>query len=130
MAEIIKVTQKGDWKKTYKFLQSIRQKRLYSLLDSYGEKGVSILSAATPVRSGATASSWYYTVTVGDSEVEIEWHNSRMGTDGQTPVAILIQMGHGTRNGGYVSPTDFVNPAMQPLFDEIADSVWKVVTSL
>lgn len=129
MAQLVQVTQKGNWRKTYKFLEAIRQKRMYSILNAYGEKGVSLLSAATPVRTGATAAAWYYTITMSDSEVGIEWHNNRMANDGRTPVAILIQMGHGTRNGGYVPPKDFINPAMKPLFDEIADAVWKVVTS-
>lgn len=120
----------ADFKKTAKFLESIRERRIYKILDEYGKKGVSLLRASTPRRTGATAESWDYRVVMEEGSVGIEWTNSNMADDGQTPVAILIQMGHGTRNGGYVPPTDYINPTMGPLFDEITDKIAEAVRSL
>lgn len=130
MSEVIRVTQKGKWKKTYGFLRTVKEKRIFDALVPYGEKGVSVLSASTPIDTGESASSWSYEIAISNSEVRMEWHNNRMGNDGKTPVVILIQTGHGTRTGGYVPPNDFINPVMKPLFDEIADAVWRVVESL
>jgi len=130
MSRIIEFHQEGDFSKTRGFLNAIKELRIYSILEMYGQQGVSILQAATPKRTGETASSWTYETKVSASEVSIVWSNSKMGNDGTTPVALLIQLGHGTRTGGYVPPTDYINPAMQPLFQEISEAVWRVVTSL
>jgi len=127
--KVITITQHGEWKKTNAFLQFIKEMRVYNILNSYGEKGVQALSAATPKRTGETAASWYYEVVANENEVGLEWHNSKMGNDGKTPVVMLIQLGHGTRTGGYVPPNDFINPAIKTICDEAADAVWKVVTS-
>ena len=127
MSTLIKFTHQGSFKKTEGFLQSIRELHIYHILNQYGEKGVSLLQQATPKRSGKTANSWSYEVTVNGEEIKLEWLNDNVGNDGKTPIAILIQMGHGTRTGGYVPPTDYINPVMNPLFDEIVAAVDKAV---
>ena len=126
----IKLTTKGDFKKTTKFLDFIsRGKYLDNVFDKYGQIGVDALSAATPVRTGLTAASWYYEVKRNDEDgsAAIVWKNSNIVKG--YPIAILIQYGHGTRNGGFVQGFDYINPAMQPVFEEIAEKVWKEVTS-
>lgn len=119
-----------EFKNTLKFLEAIRDRRIYSILDKYGKKGVDLLSSATPKRTGKTAESWGYNIVMENGRVGIEWTNTNMGSDGRTPVAILIQMGHGTKNGGYVPPIDYINPVMAPLFDELTEEISKVVTML
>lgn len=130
MAGLISITASGDFKKTNAFLRRIKEKRIYTVLDEYGKQGVDILSSATPVRTGRTAGSWSYEKTVTDQSITLEWYNSSMANDGRTPVVILIIKGHGTRTGGYVPPNDFVTPAMESLFQEATEAVWRAVTSL
>jgi hypothetical protein len=130
MSGLVKFTHKGDFKKTLKFLENIKSKKIYTILDQYGQKGVDLLKASTPIRTGKTAASWSYRVVMEGDSVGIEWLNSNMANDGKTPVAILIQMGHGTRTGGYVPPRDYINPAMKPLFDEIVQAIDKAVKAL
>lgn len=130
MSSIVKFEHIGDFRKTTRFLNSLRKFRIDSILSVYGEKGCSLLSGNTPVDSGKTASSWSYEIINEQNMVGIVWKNDNYGSDGRTPVAILIQMGHGTRNGGYVPPNDYINPVMAPLFSEIEEAVFKVVTSL
>lgn len=130
MSKLIELHTSGDYKKTLRFLEAIRERRIFNMLNKYGERGVSMLSAATPKRTGKTAASWSYEVVMEEGTVGLEFHNTSMGSDGKTPIAILIQMGHGTRNGGYVPPTDYINPVIQPLFDELTDEVAKAVNSL
>jgi hypothetical protein len=124
---MITVTQKGDFKNTEKFLNKILSGYIAKILSKYGEQGVNVLSSATPVDSGATAAGWYYEIVQRAGYYSIVWHN-RHSNDGQV-IAILIQYGHGTGTGGYVQGRDYINPAVQPLFDKIADDVWKEVTS-
>lgn len=124
MSKTIDLTYTGDYKETRNFLKDfIDNYRTKSLLDSYGRKIVTALQKGTPKRTGETASSWYYTVTEEGSVISLEIKNDHMGSDGKTPVAILIQMGHGTRTGGYVPPTDYINPAVEPLFKELSDKL-------
>lgn len=130
VGNIVTLSSSGDFKKTYTFLRKIQEKRIYDILDSYGQKGVQILSEATPVRTGKTAASWTYVKEVSDASISLEWHNTNMANDGSTPVVILIIKGHGTGTGGYVPPNDFVSPLMESLCQEAAEAVWKVVTSL
>ena len=94
----------------------------------YGAQGVAALAAATPVDSGLAARSWYYTVGSQNGSYWIDFHNNDI--EGGAPVVILIQFGHGTRNGGYVVGRDFINPAIQPIFEQIKSDVWKEVSSV
>lgn len=130
MGNIVTLKSSGDFKKTFSFLKKIKEKRIYDILDLYGQQGVAILSANTPKKTGVTASSWTYVKEVSQERISLEWHNTNMANDGKTPVVILIIKGHGTRTGGYVPPNDFVTPVMEQLFQEASDAVWKVVTSL
>lgn len=123
---MIKVTSKGDFKKTKDFLSRVLSGDIFSDLNSYGRMGVDALSRATPVDTSLTASSWGYRI-VGDSKRPgIEWYNTNTTRSG-TPVVILIQYGHATGTGGYVVGIDFINPAMHSIFDRIAEDVWKKV---
>lgn len=117
---------KGDFKKTNSFFEKLLENFNVGALDKYGKLGVEALSAATPVDTGLAASSWYYKIEHDKGSSKIIWGNSDI--EGGCNVAILVQYGHGTRNGGYVQGRDFINPAMRPVFDEIADKAWKEVT--
>lgn len=125
---MVKWTVKGDFKKTSDFLKSMKERKQYNVLDKYAQKGVEALSEATPKRSGLTASSWSYEIEQGPSKIVISWSNSNFNQG--VPIALVIQYGHGMPNGGYVKGIDYINPAMKPIFDELADMVWKEVTSL
>lgn len=122
---MISVGQSGSFKNLEKFLDKMSKRDIYSVLNSLGARGVSALSAATPVDSGVTASSWDYIIEKKNGRVSITWTNSHVN-DG-VPIAIILQYGHGTGTGGYVQGRDYINPAIQPVFDEIAEEVWKEV---
>lgn len=121
------VKQKGDFSKTEKFLNTISKKLYYRNLQKYAEQGVAALASATPVDSGTTANSWDYEIRQTKNSISIYWTNSNVNKG--VPIAVIIQYGHGTRNGGYVQGRDYINPAMRPIFDKIAENVWKEVTS-
>ena len=125
---IVNVRHSGSFKKIDHFFDFILRQKQLAALESYAQQGVNALRSTTPTDSGLTASAWYYEIDRTSSVYSITWHNNNLTTSG-TPVAILLQYGHGTRNGGYVSGQDFINPAIQPIFDQIADRVWKAVTS-
>lgn len=124
MAVILKV--KGTLKKTKNFLGALTARDYLKNLHMLGRKGVAALSAATPVDTGTTAISWDYDIIDEDGVVKIVWTNTNVADNG-TPVAVLIQYGHGTRNGGYVVGRDFINPAIRPIFDQIAEDAWTEV---
>lgn len=125
---MISFRQKGDFSKTTRYLERLRNAIRLGALDKYGRAGVAALSSATPVESGTTASSWYYEVSHGRETASITFYNSNINKG--VPIAIILQYGHGTGTGGYVQGRDYINPAIQPVFDEIAESAWKEVTSL
>jgi hypothetical protein len=122
---VISITSKGDYKKTLDFLNRSRRGDVFPDLNSYGRIGVNALRRVTPVDTGLTASSWDYRIIKGKHGPTIEWFNTN-GKNG-TSVAILIQYGHATGTGGYVIGKNYINPAMHPLFDTIANDVWKAV---
>lgn len=125
---MIAIRVKGDYKKTRSFLDKMRRNKFLKNLDKYGQMGVEALSAATPVDTGKTASSWsYYIKEYDDSgSIIINWTNSNV-VNGWANIAVLLQYGHGTRNGGYVKGRDYINPAMRPVFDKIAQDAWMEV---
>lgn len=129
MPKLVELNVSGDFKKTTAFLEHIRKLRIDSILDRYGQMGVDALAAQTPKRTGATAAAWSYKKKNTNEQISLEWHNNNLALDGKTPLVILIIKGHGTRNGGYVPPNDFVTPAMEDIFRETTDAVWKAVTS-
>lgn len=125
---MIKIGLKGNFKNIEKFFDGAKNRlpqRIRSVLDRYGRQGVAALQMYTPKDSGETANSWKYEIF----NLGIAWSNTNV-TDNGTPVAILLQYGHGTKNGGYVQGRDYINPALQPIFDEIADNCWKEVENL
>ena len=117
----------GDFSKTKKFFSRVRRLHNLGVLDKYGREGVVALSEATPVDTGKTAASWRYQITETDTYLKISWCNDNKTTTG-IPIAILIYYGHATGNGGYVQGRNFIDPIMVPLFDKIADELWKEVT--
>lgn len=125
---MIRFKQKGDFRKLDTFFERIKEIIKMSNLDKYGRQGVDALAAATPKDTGNTAGSWYYEVEHRNGSSTISFHNSNINKG--VPIAIILQYGHGTRNGGYVRGRDYINPAIQPLFDKIADDAWKEVTKL
>ena len=127
MPSVIRVNQKGDFSKTFRFLRKLKQKKFIKKLNEYGRMGVEALSAATPVRSGLTAASWGYILEYNGDNVSIIWTNTN--NNHGVYIAVLLQYGHGTRNGGYVVGRDYINPAMQPIFDKIAEDAWLEVIS-
>lgn len=125
----LKVFYKGDLKKTKAFLEKGKKMNYRGILDRYGKAGVDALMAATPVDSGLTASSWVYDIEIGDTGSRVIWSNTNV-VDGWCNVAIMLQYGHATRNGGYVEGIDYINPALRQVFQELADAAWKEVTGL
>lgn len=119
--------QKGNFNKTEKFLKKSKEQIFLESLDKHAKRGVAVLSSATPIRTGVTANSWNYEIRRGKDTTTIYWTNSNT-VDG-IPLVILLEYGHATRNGGYVKGREFVNPAIQPLFDQITNDIWKEVTS-
>lgn len=123
---MISISQKGDFSKLTGFLERMKNVIKIGDLDKYGREGVAALSAATPKESGLTANSWYYEINREKDSVSISFHNSNINKG--VPIAIILQYGHGTKNGGYIEGIDYINPAIQPLFNKIADDAWKEVT--
>lgn len=124
---MITIKQRGNFSKTIRFLNVIYKRDFKNIIEQYAKEGVEALSFATPVDTGATASSWGYDIDYGLNKITISWTNSNQNQG--IPIAILIQYGHSTESGYYVQGTDFINPAIRPIFDKIADKVWKEVTS-
>lgn len=122
---MISFRSKGNFSNTKKFLERGSKPVNKGSLDYYGQQGVKALSSATPMDSGLTASSWYYEITQEAGSVLISFHNSNIQNG--VPIAVILQYGHGTRNGGWVEGRDYINPALRPIFDKIADDAWKEV---
>lgn len=125
MPKVVMFRQKGDFRRTSDFLKRANRLNLDAILNQYGQEGVEALRAATPKDTGTTANSWSYVVRKGTGSITITWSNSNI-VDG-VPIAVILQYGHGTRNGGYVQGTDYINPAMKPIFDKIAQRAWEEV---
>lgn len=121
----ISFTSKGDFSKTIKFLNKVKNVKISNILSKYGEIGVTALSQATPKDSGVTSRSWNYKIEVNNNNASIVWYNTNVVKG--VNIAVILQYGHGTRNGGWVEGRDYINPAMKPVFDKIADQVWKEV---
>ena len=125
---MISFRQKGDFSKLTRFLEKAKNAVHLGILDKYGREGVAALASATPLDSGKTASSWYYEVQYGEGTVSINFYNSNVNKG--VPIAIILQYGHGTGTGGWVQGRDYINPAIQPIFDKIANEAWREVTKL
>ena len=125
---MIRFIHKGSFKPTMSFLRKAKDADFLKDLNKYGQMGVQALKEATPKRTGKTSESWSFEIHGSGSEISIVWTNSNVNKG--VNIAVIIQYGHGLRNGGYVKGIDYINPALRPIFDEIADSVWKEVTRL
>lgn len=123
----ISFESRGSFKNTERFLKKMKEEEIFKALDRYGAEGVAALASATPKDSGLTAGSWNYEVTNTKGGWTISWTNNVFA--GSAPLVIMLQYGHGTGTGGYVVGRDYINPAMRPIFDKIANDVWKAVTS-
>lgn len=126
MSRVIEMRQSGDFKKSLTFLTHLRTRNIRPILEKYGQKGVEALAEATPKATGKTAASWSYEIKMEKTGAVLSWNNANI-VDG-VPIAVILQYGHGTRNGGYVQGVDYINPAMKPVFDAIRDELWKEVT--
>lgn len=125
---MISFRQKGDFSKLSRYFERVKEAAKIGVLDKYGQEGVAALASATPVDSGKTANSWYYEIKRQNGLVSIEFKNANINKG--VNIAIILQYGHGTGTGGWVQGRDYINPAIQPIFDKIADDAWKEVTKL
>lgn len=123
---MVSFRHKGDFRKTEKYFTRVKDAVKKTDLDKYGKAGVAALASATPVDSGLTASSWYYEIVETKGRITINFNNSNIQNG--VPIAIILQMGHGTGTGGWVEGRDYINPAMQPIFDNLANDAWREVT--
>jgi hypothetical protein len=125
---MLTLRQKGDFSKLTKYLLNVKNAVQKCDLDQYGKQGVAALKSATPKDTGLTADSWYYEIEHSDGRTAITFCNSNIQNG--IPIAIILQYGHATRNGGWVQGRDYINPALQPIFDKIAEKAWEEVTKL
>ena len=123
---MISFREKGDFSKTLSFLERAKHVVRVGQLDKYGREGVEALSSATPTDSGDTAKSWNYKVEYKENSATLSFHNSNIQNG--VPIAIILQYGHGTRNGGWIEGRDYINPAIQPIFNRIVEEAWREVT--
>lgn len=122
---MIRFRQKGDFSKTTRYFERVKEAVRLGDLDKYGRAGVAALSSATPIDSGLTADSWYYDIKNQNGVATISFYNSNINEG--VPIAIILQYGHATGTGGWVEGRDYINPAIRPIFDEMAKEVWKEV---
>ena len=125
---MISFRQKGDFSKLTNFLERAKEAAKLGNLDKYGREGVAALASATPMDSGLTANSWYYKIENKNGSATISFYNSNIQNG--VPIAIILQYGHGTRTGGWVEGRDYINPAIQPIFDQIVENAWREVTKI
>lgn len=125
---MIGIRHKGDFSKTENYLKKLKQNQVLKSFDKYGKRGVAALASMTPVDTGLTANSWYYKIEQADDSITLLFCNSNIQNG--IPIAIILQYGHGTRQGGWVEGRDYINPAVQPLFDQIVKDLWGEVTKL
>ena len=126
---MVELKTSGDFNKTFKYLQKLNDVTKNDILDRYGRIGVDALKLATPKDTGNTAESWGYKIVKGNNSIKLVFTNSNKTSTG-TPIVILLQYGHGTGSGGYVYGRDFINPALQPVFEKLADEIWEEVKRL
>ena len=123
---IVTIKQRGNFNNSERWLKRITHRDFASKLADYGELGVAALYENTPYDTGATARAWRYEISRSPERVTISWVNDNRPYG--VPVAVIIQYGHATRNGGWVEGIDYINPALRPVFEEISDKLWKEVT--
>ena len=124
----LRIRQKGNFAQLDTYLERAKEAVKLGDLDKYGREGVAALKSATPVDTGLTADSWYYTIERQNGKISLNFHNSNLNKG--VPIAIILQYGHATNNGGWVEGIDYINPALQPIFDKLAQDAWKEVKKL
>lgn len=124
---MISLKSNGSFSNTKKYFQHLKRLDIDAILQHYGDEGVAALRNATPVDTGLTADSWYYEIERKDGEISIHWNNRNVNNG--VNIAVILQYGHGTKNGGYVVGRDYINPALRPIFDSIVDSAWREVSN-
>ena len=124
---LIRITTKGDFNNTFRFLNKMSKFQINKILEKYGQMGVEALTSATPIDSGKTAESWGYEISVGKEGATIHWTNTNQNKG--VYIAVILQYGHGTGTGGYVQGIDYINPAIRPVFDKIAEEAWMEVVN-
>lgn len=122
----VTITHKGDFNKLEKFLKKSKRVSIEAILHTYGEKGVALLSDATPKDTGKTSQSWGYKIVPTDKGVSLQWYNTNVA-NGYENIALLLQYGHATGSGAYIEGIDYINPALRPIFKELGDKAWKEV---
>lgn len=125
---MITFRQKGDFSKITRYLNKVEKAAKLDILSKYGQQGINALASATPVETGLTANSWYFEVSNQNGSATISYFNSHVNKG--VCIAIILQYGHGTGTGGWVEGRDYINPAIQPVFDKIVEDAWKEVTSI
>jgi hypothetical protein len=125
---MIRVYVRGSTRNMDAFLQRMHNREQFKVLEKYGPQGVAALAAATPADDGDTAQGWYYEIEQRPGYYAMRWCNSAVVEPGTIPIAVLIQYGHATRHGGFVQGRDFINPALRPIFDQMAADMWREVT--
>ena len=125
---MITFRHKGDFSKATRYFERVKQAARLGILDKYGREGVAALASATPTDTGLTARSWYYEIETAKGSTKISFLNSNIQNG--VPIAIILQYGHGTGTGGWVQGRDYINPAIQPIFDRIVAEAWREVTKL
>jgi len=125
---MIKFKHRGSFNNTERFFDKAGKINFRYILGRYAQEGVAALAAATPIDSGATSESWDYEIVISRNQSTIAWTNSNVING--VPIAIILQYGHGTKNGGYVQGRDYINPAIRPVFDKMADDMWREVLNL
>ena len=124
---MIRIVTKGDFNNTFRFLHKMSKFQINKILEKYGQMGVEALRSATPIDSGKTAESWGYEISVGKEGATIHWTNTNQNKG--VYIAVILQYGHGTGTGGYVQGIDYINPAIRPVFDKIAEEAWMEVVN-
>lgn len=124
---MIRFKHKGDFKNTERFFRKASERSYLDILKKYAKAGVDALASATPKRSGETSAAWGYEIVQSNSGYSIYWTNTNVNNG--VNIAVILQYGHGTGTGGYVEGIDYINPAIRPIFDQIAEEAWKEVTS-
>ena len=124
---MIRITTKGDFNNTFRFLNKMSKFQINKILEKYGQMGVEALRSATPIDSGKTAESWGYEISVEKEGATIHWTNTNKNKG--VYIAVILQYGHGTGTGGYVQGVDYINPAIRPVFDKIAEEAWMEVVN-
>lgn len=122
---MISLVHKGDFNRTEKFLNFLVGNSYLNILEKCGREGVSALQSVTPKDTGKTANSWYYEIERGNGQIRLSFHNSNVVN--HVPIALLLQYGHATRNGGWVEGRDYINPVIQPIFDKLANEAWEEI---